>query len=224
MRASWETRRVARLMLAVMLAAVGGVGIPTGAGATTTGGGVLNMTFTWPLFPCNSPCPASASGNAALSLSGLGTTTIGGVPLPYTAEWTPTASSLSLGSADYQDTCELGQEKLNGTVPLSGSGSGNFSLSGGTAVVGAGVVSGATLSGNVQIDRVGNEMRLVMTGLVIKPPSGSPVLAMNTTDLIFGQSATGVVWTNGPGTCPIVAANQVSNQTAQVTGLVVQAV
>ena len=223
MRVFWRTARLSSRLVAAFL--VGGsacVGAPHTVAATTTGGGSFSATVMLDVFPCYSGgCAATIAGTAGLSLSGLGTQTANGtiVPVPYTAAWVPTEAVLT-GTFTYQDTCELGQP--DGTVPLSGNGGGSFTLSGGSAVVGD-TLTAATLSGGFAFTRVGDGLRITLSNLTITPPSGSPVLAVNLTGAVAGQSVAPLVWTNGPGTCG-GASNQVLSQTAAVVGGVLQPV
>jgi len=212
-------RASARIMTALLATGIALLGTPRFVAATTTGSGSVDITLTMQVFPCFSGgCPGSATGTGGLSLSGLGTATTSGVPVPFTAVWPPEVSSVS-ASFTYQDTCELGQP--DGTVPLSGGGVGGFTLSGGTVVLGGGTVSAATLSGTINFSRIANAVVMSLSALSITPPAGSPVIAVNlNSGALVGQAAAGLVWTNGPGSCG--ANGQVMNQTAMLAGIVLQ--
>lgn len=213
-------RATARVTASMLAAGALFLGNPGHVAATMTGGGAFDATLTLQTFPCPSfTCGGSATGTASLSLSGVGTATVSGVPLPFTAAWTPTVSVLN-AAITYGDTCELDQP--DGTVPLSGNGGGTFTLSGGSVVLGGGVLTPATLSGTINFDRIANAMVMSLSSLSITPPAGSPVIAINENNgALVGQVAAAIIWTNGPGTCP-VSTGQVTNQTAILAGLTVQ--
>jgi hypothetical protein len=204
----------ARLFASVVVAATAWCGSPRPVEATTTGGGAISGTMSLDTFPCYiGGCGGTIAGTAVLSLSGLGTATISGLPVPYTAAWAPPASSFTAGFS-YKDTCELGQP--DGTVPITTDpAGGTFTLSGGSVSIGGGPLMSATLTGGYQFVRQADAMRVSLTNLVLTPASGSPVIAVNLTAALAGQSAAAVQWTNGPGTCG-GASNQVLNQTADV--------
>lgn len=216
-----RVRAIGPMAAAVAIAGTLCLGSPRPADATMTGVGSFPLlTVTLNVFPCfGGGCAGSATGTAALSLSGVGSATISGVPVPYTAVWAPTVSTLS-APLTYQDTCELNQP--DGTVPLSGVGGGTFTLTGGSVVLGGAVLTPATLAGGFTFTRVANGLVITLSSLSITPPGGSPVIAVNANNgLLVGQSAAGLVWTNGPGTC--AASGQVLGQTATVTGMALQA-
>src|SRR5258708_16792445 len=109
----FRSRLSAAGRLAAALALVHGacLATPHAVEASTSGAGFFTGTVTLNLFPCyTGGCGGIVAGTAGLSLSGVGTATINGtlVPVPYTAVWAPTQSSLSAGFT-YQDVCELGQ-------------------------------------------------------------------------------------------------------------------
>src|SRR5258708_19723311 len=79
-------------------------------------------------------------------------------------------------------------------------------------------MTGATLSGGLKFTRIANGVRATLYNLVITPSSGSPVIAINLTGALAGQNPTGIVWTNGPGTCG-GASNQPAPHTAAVVAV-----
>lgn len=190
---------------------------PMTADASTTGAGLVGGTVTLPYFPCAS-CSTTFTGTASMSLSGVGTASLGGVPVPYSAEWAASLGDLS-ASVTYAESCATGQP--SDIPPLSGSAGGTFTLRGGTGVVDASTVP-VTLSGDFAWTRVGTFVRIDLTNLAVTADLSGTTVAINLTNSIAGQSATGFVWTNGPGTCS--ANGQQVNQTAAVVGVVLEVV
>jgi hypothetical protein len=210
--------RIALALVAVMAAALG---MPGSAAASMTGTGALSGGVTLPIFPCPSTPTCfggTFTGTAALSLSGVGTGTISGVPVPYSAAWTATSGNLTVPDIGYQDDC-MGIETA-GIPPLLGNAGGTFNLTGGTLVVGTGTFSNATLTGTFSWDRKGTAVRVTLTGLTIA--AGAGAVAINLNDTIAGESPAGFIWTNGPGQC--TPGPSQSNQTASVAGVALQAV
>jgi hypothetical protein len=216
LRGAWRAR------LAVVLVSVtaAGLGVPRAAAATTTGAGAFSGTVTLPIFPCPTAptCTGGTfTGTAALSLSGVGTATMSGVPVPYTAAWPATPGNLTVSSFNYFDDC-AGIEPP-GVPPLLGNAQGTLTLSGGTLVLGGGTLGSATLTGVFNWDRTGTAVRVALTSLTIT--AGAGAAAVNLDNTIKGQSAAGFVWTNGPGQCSPGPSQ--TNQTAAVAGVTLQA-
>jgi hypothetical protein len=199
--------RRAGAMAAIALAtAAAAVGVPSRAGATVDGGGSISGAVNLPSFPCQTGCSGGTFvGTATLALSGLGTSSVSGVPLPYAAVWSAQAGNASAGFT-FQDACIAGQGP---TPPATGSANGSFSVTGGELSVAGGTFQSATVTGILNWTRVGASARLELIALQITAPaSGGTTLAVNLDNRVEGESPTAFVWTNGPGTCAVTQLNQ----------------
>jgi hypothetical protein len=170
---------------------------PTASATTTTGGGLLQASGVLPVFPCY-PCPSNATltGLAALSLSGLGTATLNGVPIPYSAAWPGAASTSNLTiGLSYNDYCTLTP------AALQGDGTGNFALSGGVLMLGGGVLGNAVLTGTLVFTREGTAMRILLQDLTVTAGPNGATVAVSLNSQLLGASATGFVPLGAPGIC-----------------------
>lgn len=201
---------------AALLAMVIGISAcrPVSAVTTTTGGGELSGTVTLWQFPCTNCINGQFSGTVELGLAGVASTTVGGVQVPYVAYWAAQSQNAS-AIFNFDDTCTVGQP--TDIPPLTGTASGTFTVTGGQVTVAGQTLQGATLAGDLDWTRVGLSARLTLSLLSITATDGSTV-ALTLTNVIFGQSLSAFVWTNGPGTC---AAPQ-ANQTALIGGIALQ--
>ncbi len=216
MRRRVSRRAVARVVMAFVVVIGVGVGTPRPVEATTTGVGALEGTVLLPYFPCASCNPGTLTATSALSLSGLGTASISGVPAPYTAVWPATLNNFS-AQFQYSDSC-VGVP--NGVPSIDGNGGGGFTLTGGLLVLGGGTLTNATLSGSFNFRRLGSGFAVALSSLTVTAASTGAPVAVNLNNGVTGQSPMAFVWTNGPGTC---GPGQLVNQTAQVVGLTLQA-
>jgi hypothetical protein len=190
---------------------------PVAATTTTTGGGSFTGTVTLPFFPCSNCGSGSFTGSVTLSLSGIGTTAVDGVPIPYSATWTapaPPATNASSPSFGYDETCAAGEP--DAAVPLLGTAGGTFNVSGGTLVLATGSIGGATLSGTFNWVRVAAGARLTLSGLRITAPATTAVNLNDT--VLLGESGAGFVWSTPAGSC----GTQQLNQSATVAGVALQ--
>lgn len=213
-----RTRRRFSFALAGLIAAVGPATGWVGAKAdtTTTGAGSVSGTATLWQFPCTNCGSGLFSGTVVLSLSGVGTSTISGLQLPYTAYWAGQLNNTS-ATFNFDETCVAGQPA--NLPPLVGTAAGSFTVSGGEAVIAGQTYGGVTLSGGLDWTRIGVTAHLTLSGLTIAASNGSTV-AVNLMGTVLGQGAAAFVWTNGPGTCAVTQANQ----TAQIAGFAMQPV
>ncbi len=187
------------------------------ASTTTTGGGSFTGAVTLPFFPCANCGGATFTGSVTLSLSGVGTSAVDGVPMPYSAVWTAPLPPATNASAifGYDESCLTGQP--DNLPPLIGTAGGPFSVTGGMLTLGSGTIGPATLSGTFNWVRATTGARLTLSALTITAPQTS---AVNLDDAVLvGQGASGFVWSMPVGTC----ATQVVNQTATVGGISLQA-
>jgi hypothetical protein len=206
-------------VLLLVLTAVAGSAWTVAATTTTTGGGFFVGTVTLPFFPC-AGCGTTFTGSAALSLAGIGTGSLDGVPVPYVAVW-PLAVNDLTATVTYNEACA--NAPVDTLPPLAGSAGGPLILTGGSLVLGGGApLTGATLTGSFSWTRTATAVHITLTDLTVTATSSGTTVAISLTATVTGQSATGFVWTNGPGTC--AANGQQVNQTAVVGGLALQAV
>jgi hypothetical protein len=210
-------RFLALALSALVLVALWGA-LPLRVAASTTGSGLFSGTVILPGFPCANCGGGSFTGSAALTLAGVGTTALDGVPIPYSATWAapvPPATNASASSFGYDEQCLGGQPDW--APPLIGTAGGFFTITGGTLVLATGSVGPATLSGTFSWLREGTAAHLSFTGLTISAPSTT---AINLNDaLLAGQGGAGFVWSTPTGTC----GTQVTNEQATVAGIALQA-
>ena len=212
-----DPHRVARSAAALIALVIGLAGCqPAYAVTTTTGGGLFAGTVTLGVFPCTNCINGQFAGTVDLALTGLATATMSGLQVPYVAYWAAQSQNAS-ALFNFDDTCAAGQPA--NLPPLIGTASGTFTVTGGHVSVAGQAFQGATLTGDLNWTRVGVSARLTLSLLSITASDGSTV-ALTLTNLIFGQSVTAFVWTNGPGTCAVPQ----TNQTAQIEGIELQPV
>lgn len=190
---------------------------PTPAAGSITGGGTFEATVTLPFFPCSNCGGGVLSGRVGLSLSGVGTRTIDGAPIPYTAVWPTALASLPNLSAafGYDEACSFAQPP--NTPPVIGTAGGSFTVTSGSLLLGGGTISGATLTGAFSWLREGTAAHITLTNLLI---TASPTTAISLTTVVEGQGAAAVALLPPWGTC----INQATNQTMTVAGVALQAV
>src|SRR5437867_1862648 len=175
--------------------------------ASTTGGGTFGGGVALPAFPCTNCIGGTFAGTVTLSLSGTATTSYSnGVSEPYTAVWGPGTTNNGTAGFGFSEICDA-----NAPVPpATGTASGTFYVTGGSLSLAGGPWTSADLTGHLEWLRVGTAVRLTLSTLVITAPSGASgsTVAVNLNDLLQGESPTGFVWTNGPGTCAVTQNNQ----------------
>jgi len=215
MERSGRRERIRALITGLAMAAASLSLTVTTASASTTGGGIFEGIVTLPSFPCTNCTGGAFAGSATLSLSGLATSTMDGLALPYTAAWTGlnNASAVLI----YDESCF--PQQPGDTFPPEGTANGTFIVTGGLLSIAGGQPLSATLSGSLSWLRVGVAAQMTVSDLTITAPSGGSTVAVNLTNtLLVGQSGDAFMWTNGPGTCATTQANQ----TAVVAGIALQ--
>lgn len=214
-RARGRPTRFAIELLAIVIATLA---TASSASASTTGGGVFVGTVSLPSFPCSNCTGALFQGTASLTLSGMATLSLSGVPMPYVAVWAADPGNAS-AVMSYDENCISGQP--GDTPPPEGTASGTFVITGGLLSLAGGPLLSATLTGSLSWLRVGLAAQMTVSDLAITAPTGGSTVAVNLTNtLLVGQSANAFVWTNGPGTCATTQAGQ----TALVAGIALQPV
>jgi len=188
--------------------------------ASTTGVGTFGGTVSLPAFPCTNCISGTFAGSVVLSLSGTATTSQStGVPEVYTAVWASATTTNATAGFGFNEVCpNTSPLPPYPGPPVTGTASGTFYLTGGSLSLNGGPWMTADLTGHLEWVREGTAVRVTLSTLVITAPSGGSTVAVNLNDLLQGESPTGFIWTNGPGTC---AAPQ-NNQTALIQGVDLQ--
>lgn len=192
------------------------------AAASTTGVGTFSGSVSLPAFPCTNCIAGTFAGTATLSLSGTATTSqSNGVPVAYTAVWASNTTTNATAGFSFNEICpNTSPLPPYPGPPVTGTASGTFYLTGGSLSLNGGPLMSADLNGHLEWLREGTAVRLLLSTLVITAPSGGSTVAVNLNDLLQGESPTGFVWTNGPGTCAVPQ----TNQTAVIQGIDLQPV